>query len=448
MAYTVRSILGKTRLHRPDLREGEVDYITQEIVRRICRLTMLAQKELITDLDCPLSEFVLSDPDGDNINRVHLVRYQDSIISKPDAPTAVLTSGSGFTTGNRVLYTLVAVGEQGWLSHHSEIGTIITTSGNNQVIVTMPDIPNAPYGFGYFNLYKQTVLSASDKVITDISIASQAVVTTSTAHGYAAGDSVVLFSVGGMTAINSRLLTITAVTSTTFTVDLDTSDSSTFSVYTSGGTSTSVNMSAWFLCGSRFNKNTTQAIDANNTLTGTATIGGITYNYVNFETVASVPNDTPTGDYRTLGEGNLVDINNSLAKPDSVFGTPQVWAYDADTLTVKIFPPTSQDINNARFSIVYSYIPIGEIDTIPLLPESEEAVYYGTLGEAYMLPGPGQNLELAKNYEIKFNYEMSNLKAVAIQGNSGRLTVSSRPLGGRRRKPFAAFGNPWGSNWS
>jgi hypothetical protein len=446
MAYTVRSILGKTRLHRPDLREAEVDYLAQEIVRRICRLTMLAQKELTIDFAGPLAQFALIDPDGDNINRVHLVRYQDSIISHPSAPTAALTAGTGFTTGNRVLYTVVAVGGQGWMSKHSELGTVVTTSGNNQVIVTMPSIPNAPYGFDHFNLYRQVANSANDKVVTGISIASQAVIT-SASHGYAVGDYVVLFSVGGMTAINGKLLEITAVTTNTFTVDLDTTDSSKYSIYTSGGTITLVDMNSWNLCNTQFTNSLTVGVDTNNSYAGTVTISSVTYNYINFETSTSEINIIPTGDYRTLGEGNFVDINNSLAKPDSVFGTPQIWAYDADTNMIKVFPPTSEAIDSARFQITYSYIPVGEIDTIPLLPESEEAVYYGTLGEAYMLPGPGQNLELAKNYEIKFNFEMSNLKAVATQGNSGRLTVPARPLGGRRRKPFGAFGDPWGSSW-
>ena len=168
---------------------------------------------------------------------------------------------------------------------------------------------------------------------------------------------------------------------------------------------------------------------------------------MNFQTdTASLPLE-PTGDYRTLGEGNLVEVNNALAKPDAVFGTPNLWAYDAETGYIKLYPPPSQDLHQARFQVTYSVIPVGEIDEIPLLPESEEAVYYGTLAEAYMIPGPGANLELAKNYEVKFNFEMSNLKAIAIQGQSGRLKVISRPLGGRRRTAYGAFGSSWSSGW-
>lgn len=447
MAYTVRSILGKTRLHRPDLREAEVDYLTQEIVRRICRLTMLAQNEITYVIEGPVTQIPIVDPNGNDINRIHLVRYQDSIIPKPNAPTAVASTGTGFANATRHSYSVVARGGQGWVSHHSELATVITTTGTAQVTVTMPSIPNAPNGFNNFDLYRIDTLVANDKTVTGITIASQAVVT-SASHGYAVGDNVTLFSVGGMTQINGKILTITAVTTNTFTVDLDTTDSSKYSVYTSGGIAVATPLDGFYLCNTSFSNtskgNINVGIDTNNTYAG---VNGSSVNYVNFETTTSSLPDEPTGDYRTLGEGNLVEVNNALAKPDSVFGAPNLWAYDAETGYIKLYPPPSIDITSGRFKIVYSFIPVGEIDEIPLLPESEEAVYYGTLAEAYMLGGPAHNPQLAKDYEVKFNFEMSNLKAIAIQGQSGRLRVPNRPLGGRRRKPYGAFGDIWGSSW-
>ena len=447
MAYTVRSILGKTRLHRPDLREAELDYLTQEIVRRICRLTMLSQTELNYTTDGPITQIPIVDPDGNDINRIHLVRYQDSVIPTPTVPTVALNTGTGYAQDKLIFYTVVAVGGQGWVSNYSPVAFTQTTSSQKQIIVTMPPIPNAPQGFDHFDLYKYVLPIASQKTITGISIATQAVVT-SAAHGLIAGDFICVQSVAGMTQINGKILEILSVTTNTITVDLDTTNASNYSVYTSGGFLASVgDLTTWYKANTKFTNSLTAGVDTDNTFAGTVTIGNITYNYVNFQTdTASLPLE-PTGDYRTLGEGNLVEVNNALAKPDAVFGTPNLWAYDAETGYIKLYPPPSQDLHQARFQVTYSVIPVGEIDEIPLLPESEEAVYYGTLAEAYMIPGPGANLELAKNYEVKFNFEMSNLKAIAIQGQSGRLKVISRPLGGRRRTAYGAFGSSWSSGW-
>lgn len=106
MAYTVRSILGKTRLHRPDLREAELDYLTQEIVRRICRLTMLSQTELNYTTDGPITQIPIVDPDGNDINRIHLVRYQDSVIPTPTVPTVALNTGTGYAQDKLIFIRL------------------------------------------------------------------------------------------------------------------------------------------------------------------------------------------------------------------------------------------------------------------------------------------------------------------------------------------------------
>jgi len=409
---------------------------------------MLSQTELNYTTDGPITQIPIVDPDGNDINRIHLVRYQDSVIPTPTEPTVQISGlNFGYPQDSLLLYSVVAVGGQGWVSEHSIVQYVETVGSPNSAIITMPPIPNAPQGFDHFDLYKFTTSSSNKKQIAGISISTQAVILCG-AHGYSVGDNITLLNVGGMTAINGKILTIVAINDANhFTVNLDTTDSSKYSLWQSTGFSIKTPVESWKLCSTKFSGSTMSGVDANNTQAGTVTIGNITYNYVNFQTdTASLPSE-PTGDYRTLGEGNLVEVNNALAKPDAVFGTPNLWAYDAETGYIKLYPPPSQDLHQARFQVTYSVIPVGEIDEIPLLPESEEAVYYGTLAEAYMIPGPGANLELAKNYEVKFNFEMSNLKAIAIQGQSGRLKVISRPLGGRRRTAYGAFGSSWSSGW-
>jgi hypothetical protein len=77
------------------------------------------------------------------------------------------------------------------------------------------------------------------KNISGITKANPAVVTTSSAHGYSAGDRVVIASVGGMTQVNGNTYVAANPTSTTF--ELQGVNSSGYGTYTSGGTASRVN---------------------------------------------------------------------------------------------------------------------------------------------------------------------------------------------------------------
>jgi len=347
MAYTVRSILGKIRLHRSDLREAELDYITQETVRKICRLTMLAQKTIVLPFTGPTAQLALTDAAGEDVNRVHLVRIQESTIYTPSAPSFTTVASGGTLSAGTYIYKVVAVGPQGWISLPSASSNSIVVSSNSVNTITLPVAPTTRYGFDHFTLYRSTNGGSTWAVASPF---------------YAASASVV----------DNGSLTFVAAT---------------LPIYA-------------------------------------------------------------TGDYKTMSETNDVFINDTLPKPDSTFGDPMVWAFDALTSTINLYPPASNAYaNGGNLEVTYSYIPRGEIDTIPLPAEAEDCIIYGTLAEAYIFAGPSQNIQLGKIYEAKFNNESSNLKSVAIQGNSGRMSIPANPLGGRRRKPFGAFGNPWGSSW-
>lgn len=132
------------------------------------------------------------------------------------------------------------------------------------------------------------------------------------------------------------------------------------------------------------------------------------------------------GSYKNLSEGNYVDINNKIAILDAK-GIPQVWAYNVITKSVSFYPIP---VSNTQAILTISTVPTGEINEIPLPPESEDGIVYGCLSEVLRLPGPAMNLQLAIMYEVKFNHEVSNLKSIAILGNSGRLQIDHTPLGG------------------
>ena len=347
MAYTVRSILGKIRLHRSDLREAELDYITQETVRKICRLTMLAQKMVVLPFVGPTAQLALTDSAGEDVNRVHLVRIQESTINTPSAPSFTSVTSGGTLSAGTYIYKVVAVGPQGWISLPSASSNSIVVTLNSVNTITLPAAPTTRYGFDHFTLYRSTNGGSTWSVASPFYAASASVVDN-----------------GSLTFVLSALPTYA------------------------------------------------------------------------------------TGDYKTMSETNEVFMNDTLPKPDSSFGDPMVWAFDALTSTINLYPPASNAYaNGGNLEVTYSYIPRGEIDTVPLPPEAEDGIIYGTLAEAYIFTGPSQNIQLGKMYETKFNNETSNLKSVAIQGNSGRMAIPANPLGGRRKKPFGAFGSSSGWGW-
>lgn len=72
------------------------------------------------------------------------------------------------------------------------------------------------------------------KTVTAVSKATAAQITTSAAHGYVVGDTVVLDDIVGMTEMNNRIgVVLTVPSSTTFTINVDSTD---FTNYTSDGT--------------------------------------------------------------------------------------------------------------------------------------------------------------------------------------------------------------------
>ena len=68
----VRSMLGKVRLHRPDLKDSTIDFYAQETVRKICRQSMLLQTEQSFTASNGINFISLASENVD-INRVHQV---------------------------------------------------------------------------------------------------------------------------------------------------------------------------------------------------------------------------------------------------------------------------------------------------------------------------------------------------------------------------------------
>lgn len=126
--------------------------------------------------------------------------------------------------------------------------------------------------------------------------------------------------------------------------------------------------------------------------------------------------DTNMSTYRTLGEANQTNINNTDSYRDYTQGFPNSWAYLGEN-KIQVYP-TPDAIYTLE--VTASFIPGGEFDTIPLAEEAEECIVAGAISQITMIPGIGQNLGLSKDREVLYTRELDFLKANAILGQSGR----------------------------
>jgi hypothetical protein len=91
-------------------------------------------------------------------------------------------------------------------------------------------------------VYMQSGALAAATTITAITKANPAVVTTSAAHGYVAGDVVVINGVVGMQEVNARAFVVVAPSGSNFS--LKGVDSTNYTTYTSGGTAQKATLTA------------------------------------------------------------------------------------------------------------------------------------------------------------------------------------------------------------
>lgn len=126
--------------------------------------------------------------------------------------------------------------------------------------------------------------------------------------------------------------------------------------------------------------------------------------------------DTALSSYRILSVVNSTDVDDVLSYRNESEGEPVSWSYAGSDI-IELFP-TPDAIYTLE--VIASYVPEGEIDTIPLPDESEDAIVAGALATLLMLPGRNQNLSLSKDREVLFNRELSWLRAATEFGLSGR----------------------------
>lgn len=205
-----------------------------------------------------------------------------------------------------------------------------------------------------FTLYAPTTTTQN---ITGITVASSAVISMSNTTGLSVGDYVVVYSVAGMTQINSKVGRITALTlNTNITVDIN---STGFSAYTSGGTVCKV------------------TLESDNFLGGWKTLSGA-INYVtgawNVVFSANVPNNCPilvTYKWEDSNIGGLTDFSKSATRLAAEgFVVPQDLGGDA-IKNVLIGP-------NGYYSMKANSSYLFAIDSTDLNPSND--VYNNNIG--------------------------------------------------------------------
>lgn len=137
--------------------------------------------------------------------------------------------------------------------------------------------------------------------------------------------------------------------------------------------------------------------------------------------------DTNLNAYKVLYEYNSTSIDGHESYRNYATGYPSGWAYKGGSI-LEVFPTPDKVYT---LEVTVSYVPDGEIDTIPLPVEAEEAIVAGALANVLMQPGAGQNISLAKDREAIHNRELDFLKANALLGQSGRPRATGRNLATR-----------------
>lgn len=132
--------------------------------------------------------------------------------------------------------------------------------------------------------------------------------------------------------------------------------------------------------------------------------------------------DTVINEYRLLDPINFEEVNSLTRYRDYDEGMPDNWTQKSGS-TIELYP-----VPDAIYTleVTTSYIPEGDIETIPLPDESEDAIVAGALSSLLMRPGAGQNMSLAKDREVLFNRETDALKASAMFGLTSKTRATGR----------------------
>ena len=146
--------------------------------------------------------------------------------------------------------------------------------------------------------------------------------------------------------------------------------------------------------------------------------------------------DTNLSAYKMLYEYNRTTIDAREAYRNYSTGWPSGWAYHGNGV-LDIYPTPDKAYT---LEITASYVPLDDVEAIPLPSEAEEAIVAGSLSMVLMLPGTNQNLQLAKDREVLYNRELDFLKAAALLGQSGRARAASKNLATRA---IRAWDNRW-----
>ena len=164
--------------------------------------------------------FELQDVDGNNINSSDYQTYTSGGVAN-----RIYQITSPYATADIPTIKFAQSADTMYLVHPSYAIRKLTRSGHTSWTLTTP-----------------TLTTSGDKTVSAVTRANPGVVTTSTTHGYTAGDFVTFTSIGGMTELNGGVFKVGTVGSTT-TFNLQDSDgaslnTSGYTAFSAGGSDT------------------------------------------------------------------------------------------------------------------------------------------------------------------------------------------------------------------
>jgi hypothetical protein len=172
---------------------------------------------------------------------------------------------------------------------------------------------------------------------------------------------------------------------------------------------------------------------------GTTTVDGVS-SWAIGDVIYS--NGTKWSKYDLQGYYTIVPANKKATDewrntPQEPQNFPQQWAQEDNKVYFYARPK-----GDTAVEITLSYIPSGEIDTIPIPVEAEDTIVAGALSTVLLMPGQNQDKAIAQKFDVEFKKGLANLRAVGLLGYSGSPYYIAENFSGRQTRltPFRSSG--------
>ena len=125
-------------------------------------------------------------------------------------------------------------------------------------------------------------------------------------------------------------------------------------------------------------------------------------------------NQYKTDDFIAMIKLPKPNIDNTIYRPQGGRSWPTTFAQEGNSIFW--YSPPQFD---TMVQITLSYVPTGEITTIPLPVDAEDVIVDGAIATIFRLPGEGKDFKMSEFYDIKFKKGLTKMRAMGLYGYSG-----------------------------